>query len=89
MDSKSMTICNGGCEEGSKDIFFLQQPYFEEGEGTGHLLATIMKTLGPTAHILEMQSSQDICHPRSFGGILQILSGSIQKQFSLLRRRLY
>lgn len=37
--------------------FFLQQPYFEEGEGTGHLLATSVKAQQAASYITKIQSS--------------------------------
>lgn len=35
--------------------FFLQKPYFEEGENTGHLLATTVKDKKSLAHVVELQ----------------------------------
>lgn len=40
--------------------FFLQQPYFEEGEGTGHILASVVKTQRPSSLIF---FNKGIPHP--------------------------
>lgn len=37
--------------------FFLQQPYFEEEEGTAHLLATIVKAQRPSMYVSKMQTT--------------------------------
>lgn len=36
----------------------MQQPYFEEGEGTGHILASVVKAQCSTAFITEIQMSE-------------------------------
>lgn len=42
----------------------MSQPYFEKGENTGHLLATLAKSQNPLAHITELSGVCNIwCLP--------------------------